>query len=58
MSKVGDTYYVYYSVSTFGVQNSAIGLATSTTMDCGSFTDVGSTGVASRAGRPYNAIDA
>lgn len=54
---VGSTYYVTYSVSAFGVQDSAIGLATSTTMDCGSFTDLGTTGVESRAGDNYNAID-
>jgi arabinan endo-1,5-alpha-L-arabinosidase len=57
VSKVGNTYYVYYSVSTFGSQASAIGLATSTTMDCNSFTDLGSTGVTSKSGSAYNAID-
>lgn len=57
VAKVGDEYYVYYTVSTFGVQNSAIGLATSPTMDCGSFKDLGTTGVESRAGDEYNAID-
>jgi arabinan endo-1,5-alpha-L-arabinosidase len=54
---VGNTYYVYYSVSTFGSQSSAIGLATSTTMDTGSFTDHGSTGVTSSSSKTYNAID-
>jgi arabinan endo-1,5-alpha-L-arabinosidase len=54
---VDDLYYVYYSVSTFGSQNSAIGLATSETMESGSWTDHGSTGVASSSSKPYNAID-
>jgi arabinan endo-1,5-alpha-L-arabinosidase len=57
VSQVGSDYYVYYTVSTFGAQNSAIGLATSATMDCGSFRDLGTTGVESRAGDSYNAID-
>jgi arabinan endo-1,5-alpha-L-arabinosidase len=43
-------------VSTFGSQNSAIGLATSATMEPGSWTDHGSVGVASGS-KPYNAID-
>ena len=41
MQKVGDTYYDYYSVSQFGSQNSAIGLATSKTLQPGSWTDHG-----------------
>jgi len=57
VSQVGSDYYVYYTVSTFGQQNSAIGLATSSTMDCGSFRDLGTTGVESRTGDNYNAID-
>jgi arabinan endo-1,5-alpha-L-arabinosidase len=55
--QVGSTYYVTYSVSAFGDNNSGIGLATSTTMDCGSFKDLGTTGVESRDGDDYNAID-
>ncbi|KAI9755476.1 MAG: hypothetical protein M4579_004267 [Chaenotheca gracillima] len=39
--KVGDTYYLYYSVSTFGSQNSGIGLATSKTLEPGTWTDHG-----------------
>ncbi|KAI5837787.1 putative arabinan endo-1,5-alpha-L-arabinosidase A [Morchella snyderi] len=39
--KVGDTFHCYYSVSTFGAQNSAIGLATSKTLLPGSWTDHG-----------------
>lgn len=57
VSLIGSTYYVYYAVSTFGSQNSAIGLATSTTMDCNTFTDLGSTGITSTTGNAYNAID-
>ncbi|KAJ4990465.1 arabinan endo-alpha-l-arabinosidase a [Stagonosporopsis vannaccii] len=57
VSKVGNTYYLYYSVSTFGSQNSAVGVATSSTMDVGSWTDLGSTGVDSVAGSQFNAID-
>ncbi|KAJ3099185.1 hypothetical protein HK100_004943 [Physocladia obscura] len=46
-----------YAVSTFGTQVSAIGYATSTTLEAGSWTDHGSLGVASKAGSAYNAID-
>ncbi|KZM23277.1 Arabinan endo-1,5-alpha-L-arabinosidase [Ascochyta rabiei] len=55
--KVGSKYYLYYSVSAFGGQDSAVGVATSTTMDVGSWTDLGSTGVESVAGSKFNAID-
>ncbi|KAI0155241.1 glycoside hydrolase family 43 protein [Xylariaceae sp. FL1272] len=54
---VGSTYYLYYSVSTFGSQSSAIGYATSTTLEYGSWTDHGATGIASTSSKPYNAID-
>lgn len=54
---VGSTYYMYYSVSTFGSQTSAIGYATSTTMEVGSWTDHGATGIASSSSKAYNAID-
>lgn len=54
---VGSTYYMYYSVSSFGSQASAIGYATSTTMAVGSWTDHGSTGIASDSSKAYNAID-
>ncbi|KAI1354804.1 glycoside hydrolase family 43 protein [Xylaria sp. FL0043] len=57
ISLVGSTYYLYYAVSEFGSQDSAIGVATSTTMDVGTWTDHGATGVKSAAGKPYNAID-
>lgn len=55
---IDDTYYLYYSVSSFGSQSSAIGYATSTTLEYGSWTDHGSTGVTSSSGKNYNAIDA
>lgn len=58
MQKVGDLYYVYYSVSAFGSQDSAIGLATSPTMNSNSWTDRGSIGIQSDPSKPYNAIDA
>ncbi|KAL3658366.1 hypothetical protein V7S43_016746 [Phytophthora oleae] len=54
---VGDEYYLYYSVSTFGSQNSAIGLTRSSTMDIDTWTDSGSTGVSSTSAKSYNAID-
>ncbi|KAJ2898480.1 glycoside hydrolase family 43 [Zalerion maritima] len=56
--QVGNTYILYYSVSTFGSQNSAIGYATSSTMEYGSWTDHGSTGIRSSSSKNYNAIDA
>ncbi|EMD39838.1 glycoside hydrolase family 43 protein [Gelatoporia subvermispora B] len=52
----GDTYYAYYAVSTFGSQVSAIGLATSTSMDPGTWTDHGQV-FQSTTGDAYNAID-
>lgn len=57
VAKVKSTYYLYYSVASFGSQDSAIGVATSTTMDVGSWTDLGSTGIESVAGSKFNAID-
>ena len=57
MHLVGSTYYMYYAVSSFGSQISTIGLATSTTMEVGSWTDHGSVGVSSTSSKPYNAID-
>ena len=57
MVQVGDTYILYYSVSTFGTQESAIGYATSPTLDAGSWVDGGHTGIRSTNGSPYNAID-
>jgi arabinan endo-1,5-alpha-L-arabinosidase len=57
VAQVGNQYYLYYSVSTFGSQNSAIGIARSTSLDAGTWTDLGSTGVVSNPSLPYNAID-
>jgi arabinan endo-1,5-alpha-L-arabinosidase len=55
VTKIGDTYYLLYSVSSFGSQESEIGYAISTNLE--SWTDRGSTGVVSSKGKPYNAID-
>lgn len=57
VTNVNGVYYMYYAVSSFGSQVSDIGLATSTTMEVGSWTDHGSTGIASTSAKPYNAID-
>lgn len=54
---VGDVYHLYYAVSTSTSQNSAIGLATSSSLDPGTWTDHGSAGVKSDDTKPYNAID-
>jgi len=49
---------MYYAVSAFGTQNSAIGVATSTTMEVGSWVDHGSSvGITSDSADTYNAID-
>jgi arabinan endo-1,5-alpha-L-arabinosidase len=56
LAKLGDTYYLYYSVSTFGAQNkSDIGVATSKTLEPGSWTDHGSIGIP--LDKRYNRID-
>ncbi|KAI4150548.1 MAG: hypothetical protein LQ340_004012 [Diploschistes diacapsis] len=55
VSNIGGTYYMYYAVSTGGSQNSDIGVATSTTMDSGSWTDHGSIGISPDSA--YNKID-
>ncbi|WP_326573181.1 arabinan endo-1,5-alpha-L-arabinosidase [Streptomyces sp. NBC_00481] len=52
----GGKYLMYYSVSSFGSQNSAIGLATSTTGRPGSWTDQGIV-YTSSSSNDYNAID-
>lgn len=49
-------YYLYYSASSFGSQESAIFLATSTTGAAGSWTHAGLV-ISSRHGDSYNAID-
>ncbi|KAH0355146.1 putative arabinan endo-1,5-alpha-L-arabinosidase A, partial [Aureobasidium melanogenum] len=58
VSLVGNTYYLYYTASAFGTQNSVIGLATSPSMDVGTWSDKGSTGISSDSSKSYNAIDA
>ncbi|MFZ3567273.1 arabinan endo-1,5-alpha-L-arabinosidase [Streptomyces sp. BH097] len=52
----GGKHLMYYAVSTFGSNNSAIGLATSTTGEPGSWTDHG-TVYTSTTSSDYNAID-
>lgn len=58
--KVGDRYLLYYSVSSFGAMDSAIGLATTPTLDPADpafgWTDRGEV-VRSRDGGDFNAID-
>ncbi|KAF2467292.1 endo-1,5-alpha-L-arabinosidase [Lindgomyces ingoldianus] len=53
--KVDETFYAYYAVSKMGIQTSDIGVATSTTLDPGSWTDHGSLGLPKSA--EYNLID-
>jgi arabinan endo-1,5-alpha-L-arabinosidase len=56
IAKLGDTYYLYYSVSDWGAQNkSDIGVATSKTLEPGSWTDHGSIGIP--LDQRYNRID-
>jgi len=55
VSRVDDQYYLYYSVSTFGSQTSAIGLARSP--DLSSWTDLDAI-ITSDRSKAYNAIDA
>lgn len=47
---------MYYSVSAFGVQDSAIGVATSSSLDVGTWADGGAV-VQSASGSAFNAID-
>jgi arabinan endo-1,5-alpha-L-arabinosidase len=57
LARIDDTYYLYYSVSDWGAQNkSDIGVATSTTLEPGSWTDHGSIGIP--LDQRYNRIDA
>ena len=49
-----NAYVLYYSVSQLGSQNSAIGLATSWTMEPGTWTDWGAV-ITSTPGAAYNA---
>ncbi|KAK4220494.1 putative arabinan endo-1,5-alpha-L-arabinosidase A [Podospora fimiseda] len=52
-------YHLFYSVSTFGSQTSAIGLAISPSLDINTWTDLGSINLSSSPSSktPYNAID-
>ena len=54
--RVGDRYLLYYSASTFGSNVSAIGLATSKTLEPGSWTDQGVV-IRSQRSDNFNAID-
>ncbi|MDR7187126.1 hypothetical protein J2X85_004196 [Microbacterium trichothecenolyticum] len=63
VQQIGDTTYYYYSTSTFGTNNSAIGLKTTTTPEIpSSYVDHGSAIVSSGSRSPenntFNAIDA
>ncbi|PIL35279.1 hypothetical protein GSI_02004 [Ganoderma sinense ZZ0214-1] len=53
---VSGEYVLYYSVSTGGSQNSAIGVATSPSMEPGTWTDYGQV-VRSQTGDAFNSID-
>ncbi|KAF2732177.1 endo-1,5-alpha-L-arabinosidase [Polyplosphaeria fusca] len=55
VSKVGELYYAFYAVSHMGLQNSSIGVATSQTLEPGSWTDHGSIGLP--LSQDYNLID-
>ena len=54
INKIGDQYVLYYSVSAIGSQNSAIGVATSPTMEEGTWTDLGEV-IRTDGSQPYNA---
>ncbi len=60
VAKIGDQYFLYYSVSSFGKQVSAIGVATTPTLDPDKpehdWTDRGPV-IQSKVGDPYNTID-
>ncbi|KAH8649212.1 glycoside hydrolase, family 43 [Xylariales sp. PMI_506] len=56
VSYIRGVYYLFYALSTSGSQTSAIGYATSSTMEPGSWTDRGAV-VESSSSTPYNAID-
>ncbi|KIX04382.1 uncharacterized protein Z518_05250 [Rhinocladiella mackenziei CBS 650.93] len=52
---INDTYYAYYAVSRSGLQSSDIGVATSKTLELGTWTDHGSLGLPKS--QSYNLID-
>lgn len=55
MKKVGNTYYCHYAVSAMGLQNSTIGVATSQSLEPGTWQDHGSIGLP--LSTKYNLID-
>lgn len=55
IAKLGDTFYCYYSVSFIGSQDSQIGVATSKSLNPGTWTDLGSFNVPKSP--DYNLID-
>ncbi|EMD96994.1 glycoside hydrolase family 43 protein [Bipolaris maydis C5] len=55
VTKRGDMFYCHYSVSRFGLQNSSIGVATSHSLEPGSWQDHGSIGLP--LSHKYNLID-
>ena len=55
VSLIGNTYYAYYAVSEIGLRTSDIGVATSLSLDPGSWTDHGSIGIPKSSS--YNLID-
>ena len=60
LHQVNGVYYLYYAASSFGSQNSVIGLATSTSLNVGSWTDHGAVISSPGSTSPYtitNAID-
>lgn len=57
MSYIRGTYYLFYALSVSGSQTSAIGYATSSTMEPGSWTDHGAVIESSSSTTNYNAID-
>jgi arabinan endo-1,5-alpha-L-arabinosidase len=57
ISVVNGVYHLYYSVSTFGSQDSAIGLPTSTSMGLNIWTDYGSISIQSSSSKLYNIIN-
>ncbi|KAJ4396473.1 hypothetical protein N0V93_000692 [Gnomoniopsis smithogilvyi] len=60
VTRIGSTYIMYYTLSHINTRNSTIGYATSQTLEYGSWTDHGSTGITTQEKSPasaYNAID-
>lgn len=57
MHLIDGTYYLYYSISTMGTPNSTIGVATSQTLESGSWQDHGEIGLSSNDSSAFNAID-